>query len=176
MHILASERLHYRLMNLQDAALLHELDQDERVMKYINGAKKPSMQEIEDVMIPRLRQYLNPEKGWGIWQVSCQYNKEYIGWILVRPMDFFSDRPQFDNLEVGWRFKSHTWGKGYATEAAKHIIDNIAAATNVKRFCAIAVQENISSIRIMEKLGMRYVKTFVHKDPLVDAEVVYYEC
>ena len=49
-----------------------------------------------------------------------------IGWILVRPMDFFSSKPIWHDIELGWRFLRSTWGKGYATEAAIHIQQALA--------------------------------------------------
>jgi RimJ/RimL family protein N-acetyltransferase len=33
---------------------------------------------------------------------------------------------------------------------------------------------NAASINIMKKLGMSYIKTDIHRDPLGDEEVVYY--
>jgi RimJ/RimL family protein N-acetyltransferase len=171
-----SERLGYRLMTIQDADLLFEIDQDPAVLKYINGGKVTSMKEINTLMIPRLQQYLRPEKGWGIWQINTLENNQYIGWVLIRPMDFFSNSPQLDNLEIGWRFKARAWGNGYATESASHLMEALSKTKSVNRFCAIAVPENKASIRIMEKLGMYYVKTYVHKDPLFEWEVIYYEC
>jgi RimJ/RimL family protein N-acetyltransferase len=175
MIIANSERLRYRLMDMQDADLLFEVDQDPQVLKYINGGKVSSMGKIVQTMIPRLQQYLNPEKGWGIWQVNSIIDNEYLGWILVRPMDFFSDSPQWDNLELGWRFKVLAWGKGYATEAAAHLMDALSKDSSINKFCAIAVKENQSSIRIMEKLGMHYIKSYSHTDPLGKWYVDYYE-
>jgi RimJ/RimL family protein N-acetyltransferase len=133
------------------------------------------MQEIKKVMIPRLKKYLDPSKGWGIWQVNTLESRQYIGWVLVRPNDFFSAKVQFDNLELGWRFKSHVWGQGFATESATHIMRGLSFNDTIQKFCAIAVPENTDSIRVMEKLGMHYVKTYIHQDPLGNSRAVYYE-
>ncbi len=37
------------------------------------------------------------------------------------------------------------------------------------------MEDNLASIHVMKKLGMKYVKTAIHKDPLGDDEVVYYQ-
>lgn len=161
-------------MSPADKALMHEVDQDEEVMKFINGGSKTSMKDIENVMIPRLKAYLNPEKGWGLWAVFKQDSKQYLGWILVRPMNFFSDAPIHDDLELGWRFKKSAWGFGYASEAAAHIMTCLSEAQSVTTFSAIAVKENTASINIMKKLGMNYVKTALHKDPLGDMLLDFY--
>jgi RimJ/RimL family protein N-acetyltransferase len=174
MEIPNSERLHYRLMTPADKALMYEVDQDEDVMQFINGGNKSSMEDIEDVMLPRLNAYLNPEKGWGLWAVFNIKTQLYLGWILVRPMYFFSETPAFDDLELGWRFKKSAWGHGYATEAAAHIMKHLLLTQDVTTFSAIAVKENVASINIMTKLGMQYVKSAVHHDPLGDMLLEFY--
>lgn len=174
LNIKSSPRLSYRLMDMSDANLLYDVDQDPKVMTFISGGVPSSMALINSKIMPRLGAYLNPEKAWGIWQVNITESDEFIGWILVRPMDFFSDSPQFDNLELGWRFKSHSWGKGYATESAKHVMVEIALTMGIQKFCAIADPKNAASIKVMEKIGMQYGKTYFHEDPLFSAEMVYY--
>ena len=81
-------------------------------------------------------------------------SKRYFDWVLVRPIHLLSDKPEFANWELGWRFKQATWGRGYATEAAKHIMNLRAAKHHVKSFSAIAVKENVASIQVIKKLGM----------------------
>jgi RimJ/RimL family protein N-acetyltransferase len=175
MHIIPSARLSYKLMTREDSELLFQLDQDPEVMRFINGGKPSSIDQINDVFIPRMESYVNDQKGWGLWQVSISSSDEYIGWILVRPMHFFSDSPEFDNLELGWRFFQSSWGQGYASEAALHIKDTLAKNSDLKSFSAIAIEDNLGSIAVMKKIGMSYVKTYLHKDPLFESQVVYYQ-
>ena len=174
MNIPDSSRLRFSPITQKDAALLFELDQDPAVMHFINGGKPTSMEDINHIMLPRLQAYSQPAKGWGLWNVSQKEENAFIGWVLVRPMDFFSDAPQWKNLELGWRFKQASWGKGYATEAAQHIMDALFDEQDIDSVCAIADVDNHASINIMTKLGMKYVKTYLHHAPLFTEEVVYY--
>jgi len=174
MHIKKSSRLSYQLMDKNDAHLLFELDQDPNVMHYINGGKPTTQKEIEEIYIPRMLSYTNSNKGWGIWKANLKENDEFIGWILVRPMEFFSDKPQLENLELGWRFMHKSWGKGYATEAASAIMNALISNKSATELSAIAVSENLASIAIMKKLGMEFIKKDMHKDPLGDMLVEYY--
>nr|WP_259397292.1 GNAT family N-acetyltransferase [Shewanella sp. SG41-4] len=171
------------LMTLDDGALLFELDQDERVMHFLNGGNKTTQHQIDTIMLPRLAQYLNPPKGWGLWKVhalDCALNDqhglsgEYLGWVLVRPMHFFTDIQQHD-LELGWRFKHVSWGKGYATEAAKAVMDAVSVLNEVTHVSAVAVEDNVASIAIMKKLGMTFQHKSIHRDPLGDTEAVFYQ-
>ncbi|RHW77824.1 GNAT family N-acetyltransferase [Colwellia sp. RSH04] len=170
-----SERLSYRLMDQNDGDVLYQLDQDPEVMQFISGGKTNTMDDINNIFLPRMEKYTCPEKGWGLWQVCDKSTQEYLGWILVRPMDFFSDEPKYKDLELGWRFFKKAWGKGYATEAASAIKNALAEQTDIDYFSALAVEENIGSINIMKKLGMTFLKKELHKDPLGDLDVVYYQ-
>lgn len=172
-----SERLSYRPLTAADEALLFALDQDPAVMQYINGGKPSSPEEIRDTFIPRLERYADTEKGWGLWGVFLPGQPEhdgFIGWILIRPMHFFSDSPDWHDLEIGWRFKQQSWGKGYATEAARAVVEVVTALASVTHLSAIALPENTGSIGIMKKLGMHYSKTDLHRDPTGDMTVAYY--
>jgi RimJ/RimL family protein N-acetyltransferase len=176
-----SARLCYRLMDDSDAEALFELDQDEAVMRYINGGKISSMQDIRQRMLPRMNSYRDPATGLGIWQVKTRpdYSEMpdcYLGWVIIRPMDFFVGTPKTDDVELGWRFRQSSWGYGFATEAAKAVADAVTAANPaILYWSAIAMPDNKASTRVMEKLGLSYVKQGLHKDPLGDVEVVYYQ-
>lgn len=177
----ASERLCYRLMDNNDADLLFELDQDEAVMRYINGGNISSMQDIRERMLPRMNSYRDPATGFGLWQVKTRADyaplpDRYIGWVLIRPMDFFVGTAKKDDVELGWRFFQSSWGYGFATEAAKAVAEAVTAANPaILYWSAIAMPDNKASTRVMEKLGLSYVKQGLHQDPLGDVEVVYYQ-
>ncbi len=176
MEITDSSRLCYELMTAKDAGLMFQLDQDPEVMRYVTAGKLTTREEIAEVYIPRMGSYTNPEKGWGLWKVSLIQDKLFIGWILVRPVNFFSTNPDLENLELGWRFARKSWGKGYATEAAISVRQALIEAGDCTQLSALAVEDNRASINIMLKLGMAYIKTDIHRDPLGNnEEVVYYQ-
>lgn len=175
MHIPQSARLSYRLMNKNDAELLFQLDQDPLVMKFITDGEVSSREQIDNVFIPRMQAYRDEHKGWGLWQVNIADTDEYIGWVLVRPMYFFSDNTEFDNLELGWRFFRSSWGKGFASEAAQHIQQHLAKSKDYRAFSAIADEANVASIGVMKRIGMTYVKSYRHVDPLFECDVAYYQ-
>ena len=172
----ATERLHFALLSEQDAQLFFEVDQDAEVMRYINGGKLTSMQTIVEVMLPRMAQYRDAERGFGIWQVRRTADNVYLGWVLIRPMGFNSATPSNDDVEIGWRFKREYWGQGVASEAAKAVADAVLANNpNVQYLSAIAMPENAGSIGVMHKLGMQFIKRFMHRDALGDVDAVLYQ-
>lgn len=171
-----SDRLHFRLMNENDADLLFDLDQDAEVMRYINGGKANTMDTITSESIPRLQAFTTPEKGWGYWAITEKNSKEFVGWVLVRPVGFFSEDMQENNIEIGWRLKQSFWGKGYATEAAIAVTNELKRQPNINKLSAFAIAENQGSINIMKKLGMNFVGQELESTPYGEEEqVVTYE-
>ncbi|QIR14497.1 GNAT family N-acetyltransferase [Shewanella aestuarii] len=182
LHQLETSRLSLSLMTEDDTPLFYELDQDEAVMKYINGGVKSSHDDIHLRFLPRFRRYNLPEKGFGLWKVTAkpsvftsEISGQYLGWILVRPMYFYTDNPHHHNIEIGWRLKQSAWGKGVATEAATAVMDFIAQQPEVTMFTAIALEHNLASIAVMKKLTMQFVKKALHTDGPVAQELVFYQ-
>lgn len=74
-----------------------------------------------------------------IGAVSIYFSKESVAW------------------EIGWIINKKYWGNGYAEEAAKGIMNFAIQELEVRKFIAHCDSENISSYRVMEKLGMSLV-------------------
>ncbi|QPG04738.1 GNAT family N-acetyltransferase [Salinimonas marina] len=168
-----TDRLRFDYITAHDADFLWELDQDEEVMRYLNGGHKSTRAEIDSVFLPRLAAYSNQALGWGLWKVIEKESDTAIGWILVRPFGFFTSHPDIDNIELGWRFKRAYWGKGYASEAARAIRDGLAF-TGISKFSAIAAPKNAGSIAVMRKLGMSFSHTQFYEDNVYSEDVVVY--
>ncbi len=173
MEFAETDRLIFDYITAADADFLWQLDQDVEVMRYLNGGFKTSREDIESVFLPRLAAYANPALGWGLWKVLEKTSAEALGWILVRPFGFFTSHPQIDNIELGWRFKRSSWGKGYASEAAIAVRDGLAY-TGISTFSAIAAPDNTASIGVMKKLGMTYSHTQFYEDSIYSEDVVVY--
>lgn len=61
---------------------------------------------------------------------------------------------------IGWGLTYEYQKKGYATEAAKAIVEWAKSFLKIKRLWAFADKENEASIHVMEKLGMTFIKEF----------------
>ena len=59
-------------------------------------------------------------------------------------------------LDFGWRLGKKFWNQGYGTEAAAAALDYGIERLGFNRITAVAFVENEASIRIMQKLGMRF--------------------
>ncbi|WP_404340567.1 GNAT family N-acetyltransferase [Pseudoalteromonas mariniglutinosa] len=175
MNVAKTPRLNFRLMDENDAELLLALDSDPQVMQYLTRGKISTMETIKTEFMPRLNRYRNVAKGWGLWQVNITASEAFIGWILIRPMGFF-EQPDFSDIEIGWRFKRASWGNGYAIEAAHAVLREIIKNPEVKTISASALAANIGSIKVMEKLGLKFVKAYQHRDQYGELPAVLYSC
>ncbi|SOE94627.1 Protein N-acetyltransferase, RimJ/RimL family [Burkholderia sp. D7] len=71
--------------------------------------------------------------------------------------------------EIGYSLNPRYWHKGYATEAAKRLIDYLVSERNVREIFATSRPENLASIRVIEKLGMQQVDLY-RKNVLIRGE------
>ncbi len=164
MEIPDSARLKFHFMTDADAERFYQLDSDPEVMRYITG-RAMTREDIAAWYIPRLRQYADQNRGWGLWGMTTLEDHRYIGWILVRPMHFFEPELRTDdNLEVGWRLFRADWGQGYATEGATAVMQALQTNRLCTHFSATALRDNTASINVMQKLGMTFVTEEIYKD------------
>jgi len=98
--------------------------------------------------------------GFGKWAVIFKESGELIGYcgIAVEQIE------NKDEKEIGFRLDPKFWGKGLATEAAAAALQYGFERLKLPHIFGIAERANIASVRVLEKLGMRYEKeTIFHK-------------
>ena len=151
MHIiLQTPRLTLRRFTEADAALVLALNSDPDVLKYLH--ERPLTDEadakniISKIILP---QYAN---NLGRWAIQLNDTNEFIGWCGLKY------RPELDEIDLGYRLVKSVWGKGYATEAAKAVIDYGLNKLNLPVITGRAHIENAASLCILEKIGMQYIK------------------
>jgi RimJ/RimL family protein N-acetyltransferase len=84
-----------------------------------------------------------------------------------------------DAYEVGYRLGRRWWGRGLAVEGTRAIIAAAFSLLGARRLTAQTMAVNQRSRRVMERCGMRHVRTFhlEFDDPLPGTELgeVQYE-
>jgi RimJ/RimL family protein N-acetyltransferase len=162
MHVfLATSRLLLRRFTAADVDLLVELDSDPAVMHFITGGRPTSRDAIEHDFLPAYLSYYERYAGYGYWAVVEKATDAFVGWFQLRPPP---DRP-VDEPELGYRLRRAAWGKGYATEGARALIDTAFADLGARRVFAATMAVNLASRRVMEKAGLRFVRTFFQDWP-----------
>ncbi len=153
---LETERLVLRRFTQADVDVLVELDGDKEVMKFINGGRPTPREEIESEVLPAFLGYYQRFAGYGFWAAEEKATGSFLGWFHFRPAK--DARP--GEVELGYRLRKSAWGKGYATEGSRALIKKGFAELGVERVVAFTMVVNVASRRVMEKAGLRYVRTF----------------
>lgn len=65
------------------------------------------------------------------------------------------------SVELGYWLGKRFWNQGIATQAARRLCDFAFRTLDINRICASALEINVGSWRVMEKLGMRQEGRFV---------------
>lgn len=67
----------------------------------------------------------------------------------------YLSKQDYDTWTLGYVFNSNYQGKGYATEAAKYLINHVFSAQNARRITAMCNPLNEPSWKLLERLGFR---------------------
>jgi RimJ/RimL family protein N-acetyltransferase len=92
------------------------------------------------------------EHGFGIWALEIPNEAELIGGVGLHVAPFPAPFPP---VVVAWRLARRYWGRGYAFEAARAVIDDSLGRLGLDEIVAYATVVNRRSSALMEWLGMR---------------------
>lgn len=164
--ILETERLILKEISLNDLDDMFQLYTNEDVLRYTGEKITNSIEEMKKAILVRINNY--QKYGYGRWATYLKENNQFIGWAGLAYL------PEFDEIDLGYRFFPKYWGKGFATEASKAILEYGFEELKLSRIIAIAMKGNKASIRVMEKIGMSFDKLAPYEPGGKDE--VWYEC
>jgi RimJ/RimL family protein N-acetyltransferase len=153
--LLETERLVLRCFTPADLDRLYALDNDPEVMRYVNGGTPTPRAAIARDILPTFMRYDERRPGFGFWAALDKASGEWLGWFSFRPSGGAPGQ-----VVLGYRLCRAAWGRGYATQGARALIDRGFGQWGVSRVVAATYEENRASRRVMEKLGMRLVRRF----------------
>lgn len=152
--IIETNRLYLRELIPEDAENLYRLNLDSDVIKFTGDSAFESVQSARDF----LKDYNSYTKyGFGRWAVIRKNDDLFLGWCGLK----FS--PEVEEIDIGFRFLKEYWNNGFATEAAQACLDLGFAMHRAERIVGRAMKSNIGSIRVLEKLGLKFESEFDFK-------------
>ena len=148
--ILQTQRLYLRQMTMADAANAYELNSDPEVIRYTGDVAFENVAAAALFLV----NYKDYEKhGVGRWAVIRKVDGAWLGWCGLKYM------PENKEVDLGYRLHQRYWNKGYATEAAIACVQYGLETCNYPFIVGRVVQENIGSIKVLEKAGLCFVAT-----------------
>jgi ribosomal-protein-alanine N-acetyltransferase len=148
--ILESPRLYLRNFISGDAAELAKIFADEEVMRYIGTGVTLGLKHAE----ASVKKWPEYEKIHG-----------FTNWAVIRKDDGalagkcgFNLLPDDSDVEIAYLFAKQYWGMGYATEIASAALNYGLSSLGLKRIAALVYPQNTASIRVLEKIGLKFEK------------------
>lgn len=151
-----TSRLVLRRFTMGDVDNLVELDGDPAVMRFLTGGQATAREVIKTETLPTWLGYYERFAALGYWAAQEKLTGEFVGWFSLRPVVGDSSI----EAELGYRLRRSTWGKGYATEVSRALLRSAFADSRVERVFATTMAVNTASRRVMEKIGLRFIRTF----------------
>jgi RimJ/RimL family protein N-acetyltransferase len=147
-------RLWLRPVRPDDVDILAELNSDPEVMRYVTG-RPSTLAEVEVELDACL----------GARWLAFDGAGAFLGWVGAIPVAHGTE------YDVGWRLRRTAWGHGFATEAALALVNALFLA-RARRVFAQTMAVNERSRAVMERIGLRYARTFhvAFDDPLPGTE------
>ena len=149
MHVIfETPRLFLRRFTEEDAHLIYKLNRDPEIVKYVHETVLENETQAKEILINHiLPQY---KLNLGRWAIHTKTNYDFIGWCGLKYIK------ETDITDLGYRLIKSTWGNGYATEAAQYTIIYGLRDLKIKTITGMAHVENIASLKVLEKIGMKF--------------------
>lgn len=149
LQVLKTERLVLRKLTLNDASFILELLNEPAFVRFIGDRGVRTLEQATNYLVSGpIDSY--KRHGFGLWLVQLKNTQEPIGICgLVK-------RNTLPNIDIGYAFLERFWSKGFASESALAVKDYAMQVLGLTRLLAITDQDNTASIKLLEKIGLRY--------------------
>lgn len=149
MILLQTERLTLRKLTIDDAPFLLKLLNEP---SFIQNIGDKEVRTIDDARVYALNGPIASYKqhGFGLYLVALKGTGEPIGICGLVKRDLLPD------ADIGYAFLPAYWRKGYALEATTAIKQHAFTVLGHQQLLAIVNPENASSIRVLEKIGLKF--------------------
>ncbi|MBV8489325.1 MAG: GNAT family N-acetyltransferase [Candidatus Eremiobacteraeota bacterium] len=143
-------RLRLRGWRDDDVEPWAKMNADPRVMEYFVS---PTPRETSYEQAARMRQWLH-EHGYGWFVIELKDRAGFAGIVAIDDVRY--EVPFQPRREIGWRLPVATWGRGYATEAARALLGYAFETLHWDSVVSFTTARNERSRRVMERLGMTH--------------------
>jgi RimJ/RimL family protein N-acetyltransferase len=147
--ILGTARLQLREIEDADAAFLLQLLNSRDFIDNIGDRRVRTLDDSRRYIDSSIRASYR-QHGMGLWVVEERDSSAALGLCGLLK------RETLELPDVGYAFLPHAYGRGFATEAAAACLQYGRSVLGLAGICAIVVAHNKASIRVLEKIGLRY--------------------
>jgi RimJ/RimL family protein N-acetyltransferase len=146
--VLQTERLRLRPPELTDAPVIQALAGDRRIAETTLNIPHPYSEDAALMWIMGSRQRLQDGSDY-TFAIIRHSDQQFIGAVGIHP-------GHNRQAEIGYWVGVPYWGQGYATEAARCVVQFGFEVLGLNRIYATYFAHNPASRRVMEKSGMTF--------------------
>lgn len=146
---ITTERLVLRPLVDDDAPAVAAGAGDPRVARYLLSVPSPYPVTLARRWIRGRIEWWTSGRGVTLAIATREHPRELLGTVSLRR--FARDR----RAELGYWLVAAAWGRGYATEAARGLVDYGFHQLRLARIYAQVLAGNDESMHVLEKLGMK---------------------
>ena len=128
----------------------------------LQPVKMEDAEFIKEKFLPHVEKH-----GFGSYVIVTKSNTKKIGNVGIYVRD------GLDAPDIGFSFLPEFERKGYGFEASKKLMEIAISEFALKKISAITTKENTSSQKLIEKLGLKYIK--IVRPPDDPEDLLYYE-
>jgi ribosomal-protein-alanine N-acetyltransferase len=151
-----TERLLFRPLVMTDLDDLYALYSNPLLMRYITG-KPRSYEKTQERLLQHMSDFSHYH--FGLYATILKSTQQMIGRCGIEPIE----GPDGLEGEFAWMFATSYWGLGLATEFGRGMIKYSSTHFPIIRLYAIADELNLASIRVMQKIGMKFYRQIENK-------------
>ncbi|MCC3160268.1 GNAT family N-acetyltransferase [Hymenobacter sp. 15J16-1T3B] len=140
-------RLALRPITATDFDLYLRFQSDPQIMAHI-GAPRPA--EVVQQYLANMPADYARWPGLGRWFTVDKASGQVVGIHLLKPLD------TSEHIELGYRLLPEAWGRGYATEMGRALIEYGFGQHGLRQIVGITAPSNVASQHVLEKCGLRF--------------------
>jgi RimJ/RimL family protein N-acetyltransferase len=149
--VIETERLTLRQLVTTDAEFILGLLNQPSFLRYIGDKGVRTIDDARNYIVSGPRNSYE-RNGFGLWLVELRNTKMPTGICGLLKRDTLTD------ADVGFAFLPEFWSMGYAYESASAVMGYARNVIGLKRVLAITNPDNAGSIKVLEKIGLRFEK------------------
>jgi len=149
--VLRTQRLLLREVALDDDAFILELLNEAGFLRYIGDKGVRTQADARDY-IRKGPMHSYRRNGFGLYAVCLRDG----GAAAPIGICGLLKRQGLQDPDLGFAFLARHWARGYAVESGGAVLDHGTRTLKLPRIVAITAPENAGSIKVLEKLGLRF--------------------
>ncbi|MGI2260331.1 GNAT family N-acetyltransferase [Shewanella sp. GXUN23E] len=161
--ITTTDRLILRHFDERDVDALFLMNSNPKVLTYIPQQPLTDRAQAEKVLHEVIFEDYRTH-GFGRWAVELKESGKVIGFCGPKYL------PEFDKVELGYRYMPQYWGQGLGTEAARAAIAEFKPRLQLDEAIALILDGNLASMGVARQIGMAALR----RDKLMGQDVTVF--